>query len=121
MTDRPLSDPYRPELLPAAVRRYLRAHQVDRDTDAAAATFAADARVVDERREHVGSGAIRDWLATAGQGFTYTTTFVGQLSEGPGRCTVLARLEGDFPGGVADLRFRFRVESDRIAELVIAP
>ena len=31
------------------------------------------------------------------------------------------RLEGDFPGGVVDLDYRFTVDGDRIAELVIAP
>ena len=31
------------------------------------------------------------------------------------------RLEGNFPGGVADLNFRFTLAGDRIAELVIAP
>jgi hypothetical protein len=31
------------------------------------------------------------------------------------------RLEGDFPGGVAELDYRFTVDGDRITELVIAP
>ena len=31
------------------------------------------------------------------------------------------RLEGDFPGGRADLSYRFALEADLIAELVIAP
>ena len=31
------------------------------------------------------------------------------------------RLEGDFPGGVVDLRYRFAMDGDLIAELVIAP
>jgi hypothetical protein len=30
-------------------------------------------------------------------------------------------LEGDFPGGVVDLRFRFTLREGRIAELVIKP
>jgi hypothetical protein len=30
-------------------------------------------------------------------------------------------LEGDFPGGVADLAYRFTMDCDLIAELVIAP
>jgi hypothetical protein len=31
------------------------------------------------------------------------------------------RLEGTFPGGVADLQYRFVLRDGRIAELVIAP
>ena len=31
------------------------------------------------------------------------------------------RLEGDFPRGVVDLRYRFAMDGDLIAELVIAP
>ncbi len=31
------------------------------------------------------------------------------------------RLEGDFPGGLADLYHRFALDGDLIAELVIAP
>ena len=31
------------------------------------------------------------------------------------------RLEGDFPGGVAELRYRFTLADDLVTELVIAP
>ena len=34
---------------------------------------------------------------------------------------VVNHLEGDFPGGVVDLRYRFVMTGDLIAELVIAP
>ena len=30
-------------------------------------------------------------------------------------------LEGDFPGGVVDLRYKFTLTDDLISELVIAP
>ncbi|WP_199580368.1 hypothetical protein [Blastococcus sp. TBT05-19] len=33
----------------------------------------------------------------------------------------LTHVEGDFPGGVADLRYRFSTDGDLSAELVIAP
>ncbi|MEE6295880.1 nuclear transport factor 2 family protein [Georgenia wangjunii] len=112
--------PYQPDHLPAVVVRYLRAHPTH-DTDAAATTFADGARVVDEDVTYRGAEAIRGWLADAASEYTYTTTLTGQTEDEPGRWTVLARLEGDFPGGVADLRFRFRIDGDKIAELVIAP
>ncbi len=41
--------------------------------------------------------------------------------EGPGQWLVTNHLEGDFPGGVVDLNYRFRLVDDRIAVLVIAP
>jgi hypothetical protein len=34
---------------------------------------------------------------------------------------VVNHLEGDFPGGVVDLRYRFALSGDLISELVIAP
>jgi hypothetical protein len=34
---------------------------------------------------------------------------------------VVNHLEGDFPGGVVDLQYRFVVRDDLIVELVIAP
>ena len=34
---------------------------------------------------------------------------------------VTNHLEGDFPGGTVDLRYRFRLAGDRIARLDIAP
>lgn len=111
--------PYSPDALPAAVARYLR-DAID-DRPSTLGTFAPDARITDEGRDHDGVEAIRDWLNSAGSEYTYTTTYLGQRSDGPDRCVVATRIEGDFPGGVADLRYRFTLEGDRIRELVIAP
>jgi hypothetical protein len=115
------TDPYRPELLPEPVSQYLHDQLLTRDVAARAAIFTADARVVDEDTEYRGTDEIRRWLARAASQYTYTTTYVGQVAQGHGIWTVLAHLEGDFPGGVADLRLRFRVGSDGIEDLVIAP
>jgi hypothetical protein len=116
--------------LPDAVRRYQDAH--DRhDTDVALSAFTADATVVDDGRTMRGTGQIRDWLANVAREFTFTRTFVGAESSGvqdrgaetsgSGIWVVHNRLEGDFPGGVADLSYRFTVSGDLISELVIAP
>jgi len=53
--------------------------------------------------------------------YTYTTALIGQRQEGPDQWTVVAHLEGDFPVGVVDLRYRFSLEQDRISKLIIAP
>ncbi len=116
-----ITEPYQPELLPDPVTEYLQGRLRAGDPAALVATFAADARVVDEATEYRGTEEVLRWLTTAGSGYTYTTTYGGQVTHGGGRWTVLSRIEGDFPGGVADLHLRFRVGSDGIEELVIEP
>ena len=110
----------RPDQLPATIRGYLSAHESG-DVDAAVAAFAPTATVTDEGRTFRGAEEIRGFLRHAGAEFTYTTELVG-----PGRVddevwVATHRLEGDFPGGVAELDFRFRMAGDLIAELAIDP
>lgn len=106
--------------LPAIIGRYQEAHD-RRATDAALATFTADARVVDDGHEHIGTDAVRSWLDTAAAEFTFTRTLLDATSEGDGVWLVVTDLRGDFPGGQVDLRYRFTLVDDLIAELVIAP
>jgi len=113
--------PYRPDALPPVVSRYLDAQKLPRGRSSVADAFAPRARVVDDGTEYLGGPAITEWLATAATGFSYTTTILGQTITDDDRWEVLAQLRGDFPGGEAQLRFRFRVEEERITELVIQP
>jgi integrase len=106
--------------LPEVIGRYFSAHD-RRDTAAALATFAADAVVIDDGREYRSPREIRDWLGHASTQFTYTRTFTGAEALTPATWLVTNRLEGDFPGGVVDLQYQFRIANDGIAELVIAP
>jgi ketosteroid isomerase-like protein len=105
---------------PDVVRRYQNAHD-HHDTDRALAAFAPDARVVDEEHEFRGTDQIRSWLDTAARQFTYTRTLVGAEVIDTDTWLVVNHLEGDFPGGVVDLQYRFVVSDDLILELVIAP
>jgi hypothetical protein len=106
--------------LPDVVARYQDAH--DRhDTDAALARFAADARVTDEGHDYRGTDEIRDWLSRASVEFTYTRTLVDATSTAPDTWLVTNHLEGNFPGGVVDLRYRFVIVDGLIRELDIAP
>jgi ketosteroid isomerase-like protein len=105
---------------PDVVRRYLEAHD-RRDTDAALSAFAPDAHVVDDGNEYCGVDAIRDWLARASTQFTYTRTFLDAQTEAPNLWMVRNRLEGNFPGGVVDLVYRFTLVDGLIADLTIAP
>ncbi len=106
--------------LPGVVGRYQDAHD-RRDTEAALSAFTADARVVDDGREYRGSDEIREWLDHAASEFTFTRSFVGAQATGADTWIVVNHLEGDFPGGVVDLRYQFTLKGDLIAELVIAP
>ena len=110
--------PYAPETLPAPIRRYL---ESPRDAALADSVFTPEATVTDEGVTRVGSEAIREWLANAASAYAYTTEYTEQAQHSPTEWTVKAHLQGDFPGGEADLRFRFRLDGDWVAELLIAP
>jgi ketosteroid isomerase-like protein len=106
--------------LPDAIAHYQQAH--DRhDIDAAVVAFTPDARVVDDDREYRGTDEIRRWLATAATEYHYTRTLLDIQAADEDSWIVVNRLEGDFPGGVVDLRYCFALRDDLIADLVIAP
>lgn len=113
-------DPYRPELLPDVIGAYFAGHHETHDYVSAASAFTEDAVVVDDGSTHAGIAEIRDWLQQTSTEFTYTTEHVGQKLIAEGRWLVLNHLEGDFPGGEVDLRFRFVIVGDRIRSLTIA-
>ena len=115
--------PIDPTELPDIITSYLEAHQA-RDLDTAMSSYAADASVTDEGQTYTGADEIRTWLGRSASEYTYTTEFTG--------ATVLERqtsttvdvgqhLEGDFPGGVADLHYRFTLDGALISRLVIEP
>lgn len=112
--------PVQPAELPATIRAYLAAHAAG-EADAAARTFVATAVVVDEGRTFRGSQQVLDFLQHGGGEFTYTTELVGAQRLDDAHWVAVNRLEGDFPSGVAELRYRFTLADDLITELVIAP
>ena len=114
-------DPYDAAILPEVIVRYLREHGDGGDWRAVLQTFSADGRVTDEGIRYEGTDRIRDWLTKAASEYTYATTLIGQRQEWPDQWVVSARLQGNFPGGTADLRYRFTVREGEIAELTIAP
>lgn len=105
--------------LPAPIRDFLAA-RTDDDADAAIRTFGPDAVVTDDGHTFRGTEQVHDFLRDAGSEFTYTTDLVGTERTDDG-WVVLHHLEGDFPGGVVDLRYRFVLADGLIQELVIAP
>jgi hypothetical protein len=105
---------------PAVVRLYQDAHD-RRDADAALASFTTDAVVKDDGQEYRGRVEIRDWLSRASVEFTYTRTVIAAVKLDAETWVVTNHLEGDFPGGVVDLHYRFALSDGLISQLDIAP
>ena len=106
--------------LPSPIRAYLTAHAAG-DADTAARSFAPTATVVDQGHTFRGTAEVLDFLRTAGGEYTYTTEHVGAERVDDAHWVAHVRLEGDFPGGVADLAYRFTLADGLITELLIAP
>jgi hypothetical protein len=104
---------------PEVVQRYLVAQDA-RDTQGALATFSPDAKVTDEDHDYYGTEEIRSWLDTAAAEFTFTRTLLNIEAVDENTWVLRNRLEGDFPGGLVDLDFRFVLRDGLISELVIA-
>jgi len=108
------------EELPTAIVGYLPAHQ-ERDAETAISAFAADAEVTDDGRTYRGLDEIRAWLINGGSEYAYTTDFVGAHRIGDTHVDVVQHLEGNFPGGSADLHYRFDLDGAAITRLTIEP
>lgn len=104
--------------LPDVIRAFLHAHAA-RETDVAARTFAPDAVVTDQGETFSGTEQVRSFLEHAGAEFTYTSRLVGARRTDDRHWIAVLHLEGDFPGGVADLDYRFTLADDLIGELAI--
>ena len=100
--------------LPAAVRAYLAA-----PADAVLRSFASDATVTDEGQTFSGTQEILAWRQRVSTEWTLTSKVTGVRSEGED-WIVATHVEGDFPGGVADLEQRFTVRDDVVTRLIIA-
>lgn len=102
--------------LPEAARDFVDGWQ-GRDADKVAALFTDDAVVSDEGRTHRGATEIRGWIDGSINLFTTRLTFLGAREAGD-MVGASYRLEGDFPGGVVDLEYQFRLDADgRIRQL----
>ena len=109
-----------PGELPTTIRDFLGAHAA-RDVDAAIRAFSSTAVVVDEGRTFRGTDEILGFLRDAGAEFTYTTELIAAQHIAEARWVAAHRLDGNFPGGRAELDYRFAMDGDLIAELFIAP
>jgi ketosteroid isomerase-like protein len=107
-----------PTELPEIITTYLEAHKA-RDLDVAVGSYSPDATVTDEGRTYRGREEIRAWLSRSASEFTYTIEMTGVTKLDDDHYDVMHHLEGDFPGGQADLHFRIALRDGAIAHLVI--
>ncbi|MBE1546785.1 hypothetical protein GGC64_000793 [Mycobacterium sp. OAS707] len=107
------------DALPDTIKTFMTALD-NRETERALATITADATVTDEGRDYTGHDDIGSWIATAASEYTYTTKVTGATTTDT-TIDVAQHLEGDFPGGVADLHYRFTMDGASISRLVIEP
>jgi uncharacterized protein (TIGR02246 family) len=105
---------------PDVITRYFEA-QASRDFDTLVGLFADDAVLVDEGHSRRGTAAIRDWRSNVATVYEYTTELLEVQRLADDRFVAHARLEGNFPGGMVDLRYRFTIDGDKISRLEIAP
>lgn len=88
------------------------------DADAVAALFSEDAIVHDEKVDHHGRNAIRDWAESTYRRYD-VRLMPGNFIEEEGVTTVPTRVAGSFLGSPINLAFRFVTDGDRIRELRI--
>ena len=104
--------------LPEPAEAYFAADRFD--GDAVARCFMHNAVVKDEGHTYDGLEAIRQWKTDTSKKYTYTCEPI-RMEQRDGTTIVTCHLEGNFPGGKADLRFFFRLERGKIANLEIVP
>ena len=107
------------DALPNTIKTFLTALDA-REVDQALATLTTDAVVTDEGHDYKGPDEIGAWVATAAAEYAYTTAFTGATTTEAG-VDVGQHLEGNFPGGVADLHYRFTLNGTVISRVVIEP
>jgi ketosteroid isomerase-like protein len=103
---------------PSIVRRFWDS-AARRDFDAVAECFTEDAEVTDENEVRRGRAAIAAWQAAARAKWDYTVTATGGERTVDGGFKVMARLDGNFPGGVADVAYTFSLKDGLIHRLTI--
>ena len=100
------------------ITRYFEA-DARRDIDAIVALFTGGAIVVDEGQTYHGTAEIRGWQEGAASKYQYTTEVFGTQRTGQESYLVTGRLTGNFPGGTAELHWRFTLQGDLISRLEI--
>ena len=105
---------------PVVITRYFDA-TARKDDDGVVALFADDGAVTDEGETHRGRAAIRAWREGTASVYEYTTEITTVELADDGSYVVSGRIDGNFPGGTAMLKWGFTLVGDQIEHLQIAP
>jgi len=105
-------------MTPEIITRYLEAADA-KDPQAVAACFTPDGTVVDEGETYTGRAEIAAWRTALLGKYTFTSSLTGSESVSDEEYRVHVHVVGDFPGGVADLTYRFTVRDELISALLI--
>lgn len=106
------------EQLPAIVRDFFAAHVVH-DADTAAQFLADDVVAVDQGQTWRGRDQVYLFVRDAGAEFEVTTEVLGTRRIDDTHVIIGVRLTGNFPGGVAEIDYRFTVRDGLITEIVV--
>src|SRR5260221_14783774 len=104
--------------LPTIISAYFAAAEAG-ETTALVECFTEDAEVVDESETRHGHAGIRRWRDEVASKYEYELRVLDGHAADELQWTVSTRLEGNFPGGVADLDFRFALREGLISRLEI--
>jgi ketosteroid isomerase-like protein len=107
------------EKAPEVIERFIDA-AAQRDFDALGQCFTEDATVEDEERMHRGRNEIRAWQQKTRTQYDYTVTVTSGQPDGDDAYRVGAHLRGNFPGGEADVEYRFVIRDGLISSLRIS-
>jgi len=110
--------------LPQAIARFLREADPQHKANAhdLLSAFATDATVIDDDgNTYTGHDEIHRWREAEASKYTYRIEVSHVEKFDDTHYVVTNHLEGDFPGGVVDLIYRFILANDLITNLEIAP
>src|SRR5258708_33367284 len=100
------------------ITRYFEA-DARRDIEAIVALFSDEAVVIDEGQTYHGTAQIRGWREGAASKYQYATQVRDTERLDEESYLVTGRLTGNFPGGTAELTWRFIVDNDLLSRLEI--
>jgi ketosteroid isomerase-like protein len=104
---------------PDVINRYIAAAAAQQ-LDEIAACFTEDATVLDEGKTYRGRAEIRTWREELVSKYVYTVKVLGSEPDGADKYIVSTLVEGNFPGGRVELKYRFALRGDEIQSLEIA-
>ena len=105
---------------PEVIGRYLAAADTG-DFEALAACFTPAGFVIDEDTKYEGHEEIIRWRRELAGKYVYTSKLTGTEPVDDTEYRAFIHIEGNFPGGVADLTYRFVLHDGAIAALNITP